>query len=230
MTSPPVLLFDGVTRLFGGHPALVRASLTIGRGTLVALVGPNGAGKTTLLRIAATLLRPTFGRASVDGLDLTRDRTKVRSLIGYLGHRQQLYEDLTCEENLRFWATMFDVGDREIPSTLDSVGLLRDAQSRVRALSQGQRQRLALARLLLRRPLLSLLDEPFASLDEEGKTLVHSILEEARSEGRAVVFATHELERGIAMADRVVTLHGGRVLADLPASEAAATLETHHHE
>ena len=222
----PILILDGVTRLFGRHPALVKASLCVSAGDVVALVGPNGAGKTTLLRVAATALRPTFGRGTVNGADVVRERARARRSMCFLGHQDYLYDDLTCEENARFWATMNEAPRSLVGWALEWVGLLGEAATRVRALSYGQRRRLALAGLIVRRPALVLLDEPYAGLDEDGKRLVDGLISECRSEGRAegraVVVASHDVERSARFATRVVTLEQGRVAGDMPARESLA--------
>ena len=219
-TPAPVLLLDGVTRLFGRHPALVRASTVVRSGEVIALVGANGAGKTTLLRIAAGALRPTFGRAEVNGHDLVHDRKEARLGVGLLSHQTYLYEELTCEENLRFWTAMHTLPADQIMWSLEEVGLLPEARTSAHALSNGQRRRLALAPLLLRRPSLLLLDEPYAGLDEDGKTLVDAIVAECRGERRATVVASHDHERIVRLADRVVEMRDGRIVSDLPAARA----------
>src|SRR5262245_52031854 len=162
----------GVTRLFGASPALVRIDLSIGRGEVVLLRGPNGAGKSTLLRVVATALSPTYGGGEVLGFDLVRERERIRAHVELLGHRTRLYEDLTAAENLTFWCAMTGVGRTGVPAALERVGLADVAGERVRGFSQGMRQRVAVARALLREPDLLLLDEPYAGLDTEARDAV----------------------------------------------------------
>src|SRR5262249_54485226 len=149
-------------KTFEFKPVLRGVSLSVPSGATVTLLGPNGAGKTTLLRILATLARPTAGEIAIDGLDLRRDAHVIRQRIGYLGHLPMLYDELTAEENLDFFARMYGVQDRQarVGSLLERVGLRAKAKGRVRDLSRGQTQRLALARALLHEPSLLLLDEP----------------------------------------------------------------------
>jgi heme ABC exporter ATP-binding subunit CcmA len=199
-----------VTRVFGALPAVVRIDLTVDRGETVLLRGPNGAGKSTLLRVIATALSPTYGSGSVLGFDLVRDRDHIRSRIELLGHRTRLYEDLTAEENLRFAAAMYSIRGG-IGHALEMVGLADVAAERVRGFSQGMRQRLALARMLLRRPDLLLLDEPYAGLDVHARDLVDQTVRTAHDEGCTVVVATHDVTRG-EFATRVVSMDQGRIV------------------
>ena len=216
-TAPPggaLLAVDlaGVTRVFGVAPALVRVDLAVARGEMLLVRGPNGAGKSTLLRVIATVLSPTYGGGSVLGFDLASGREEIRRHAELVGHRTRLYEDLTGRENLRFTCAMFDVDPAGIPGTLERVGLLEAADDRVRGYSQGMRQRVAVARALLRAPDLLLLDEPYAGLDAEAKEIVDDAALEARAAGRTVIVATHDAARG-RMADRTVHMESGRVMA-----------------
>ena len=206
----PAVLLSGVTRVFGVTPALVRADLRIERGEMVLLRGPNGAGKSTLLRIIATAAAPTYGSGSVLGFDLVRRRDEIRRRTELLGHRTRLYEDLTATENLRFVCAMHGIDGATVPAALGRVGLEDAARERVRMFSNGMRQRLALARLILRRAELLLLDEPYAGLDAGGKTLVDELVAEAHSERRTVVLATHDETRG-GLAGRMILVDAGRI-------------------
>ncbi|MGH2658312.1 MAG: ABC transporter ATP-binding protein [Actinomycetota bacterium] len=214
----------GVSRLFGLTPALVRVDLRVDRGQVVLVQGPNGAGKTTLLKIVATILAPTYGSGSVLGFDLERGKREIRRRVEFLGHRTRLYADLTTEENLRFAASLGGITARKpVLEALDRVGLLDQAGERVQGLSQGMRQRLALARAFMRRPDLLLLDEPYAGLDEAGKGLVDWLVLEAGTQGRTVVLATHDLARAELLADRKIRLERGRAVLDAPISDHLTT-------
>jgi heme ABC exporter ATP-binding subunit CcmA len=229
LTDPEALLADrpsdlgraaaavrltGVTRVFGIQPALIRVDLAIERGQTILIRGPNGAGKTTLLRLIATALSPTFGSGSVLGFDLLAGREEIRRRTELLGHRTRLYEDLTAQENLRFVCTLHGLDPAGVATALDEVGLADVAGERVRAYSQGMRQRVAVARILLRRPELLLLDEPYAGLDEAAKDVVDRTIEAARIEGRTAILATHDPSRG-SMASRTLHMEGGRIRPDL---------------
>jgi heme exporter protein A len=205
-----------VRKTFEFKPVLRGVSLSVPAGATVALLGPNGAGKTTLLRILATLARPNAGEITIDGLDLRRDAQDIRRRIGYLGHQPMLYEELTAEENLDFFARMYGVQSRQarVGVLLERVGLRAKAKDRVRDLSRGQAQRLALARALLHEPSLLLLDEPDSGLDEQGVALLEEILRERSAAGQTTIFTTHDLAWGLCVADKAVALVAGRVAYD----------------
>lgn len=213
-TRPPAVVASGLARLFAGVPALVDVSLRADPGRVLALLGPNGAGKTTLLRILATGIRPSFGTAEVDGLDVVRDAAAIRERVAFLAHASGLYDDLTARENLTFAATMLrtpEAGDR-VERALADINLLAHAAERVRSFSAGMRRRLALGRMLLGRPSLVLLDEPYAALDAAGVELVDALLDAWRSVGVSVLVASHATERLNAIADGSVLLDAGRVV------------------
>ena len=205
----------GVTRLFGAVPAVVRADLRVERGETVVLRGPNGAGKSTLLKIAATSLSPTYGGGRVLGFDLLLEREQIRARADLMTHRTRLYEDLTAAENLRLWCRLLGLGHEGVDAALDRVGMLEVAGERVRGFSQGMRQRVAIARVLLRAPELLLLDEPYTGLDAEARHAVDDLVRHASSEGRTVVLATHHPapER---LEHRTLHLDGGRIVREAP--------------
>ena len=216
-TALPAVRLSGVTRVFGVAPALIRADLSVERGEVLLVRGPNGAGKSTLLRVIATALSPTYGSGSVLGFDLVTGREEIRRRVELLAHRTRLYEDLTARENLRFTSALYGLDAGRIDPVLRDVGLADAAGERVRGYSHGMRQRVAVARALLRSPELLLLDEPYAGLDEEGKDVVDRVILAARAEGRTVVLATHDPSRGTA-ATRTAFMDGGRLLPDLRAA------------
>jgi heme ABC exporter ATP-binding subunit CcmA len=206
--------------VFGVVPGIVRVDLRVERGEVLLVRGPNGAGKSTLLRVIATALSPTYGSGSVLGYDFVRDRTEIRRRVELLGHRTRLYEDLTAAENLRFAATLHGIDPGGVEAALERVGLSDAADERVHGFSQGMRQRVAVARTLLRRQEVLLLDEPYAGLDEEAKALVDDVIEGAMAEGRTVLLATHDPARG-GMAGRTVAMEAGRISPDLRRREGS---------
>jgi ABC-type multidrug transport system ATPase subunit len=210
-TDAPAVSLSGVTRVFGVAPAVVRIDLSVDRAEILLVRGPNGAGKSTLLRLVATAISPTYGGGSVLGFDLLRDRDEIRRRVEFLGHRTRLYEDLTPLENLRFACTIHGVDPTRVPAALERVGLLDVAGEQVRGISQGMRQRVAVARALLRSPELLLLDEPYAGLDADARDLVDDVVREARASGRTAMLATHDVSRS-GIATRTLFMEGGRIL------------------
>ena len=210
-----IVSLQGVVALLGRFPALAGADLGVGESEIVLVQGPNGAGKSTLLRVCAGLLRIESGRAEVLGHDLVADRAAVRRSVGLLGHDTALYDDLTVEENLRFWARASRIDDEAVPAALDRLGVaerLRDVA--VRNLSAGQRRRTALAAVVVRRPRLWLLDEPHSGLDQGGRDLIDQVILDAASAGATVMLASHELDRTLDLATRHLTVAGGTITSD----------------
>lgn len=183
-------------------------------GHSLALTGANGAGKTTLLRIIATLLKPTSGEGSVDGLSLREEPQRVRERTTYVSARGFVYDDLTAAENLRFAAKMADVQvvAERIEEILEGVGLGRAAHQVVRTYSTGMRRRLVLATLRLRPVYLALLDEPYAGLDTEGTRLVDRIVADLLDAGTTVVIASHQDGEATRRASRAMRLENGRLV------------------
>jgi heme ABC exporter ATP-binding subunit CcmA len=158
-------------KTYGPSVVIDGVSFRLAAGQCLALLGPNGAGKTTLLRILATLLRPSAGSLQVNGLDALREPDRVRPLLGVVAHGSLVYEDLTARENLRFWEIMRggDASPARLMDALAQVELDGVADERVRTFSAGMKRRLGLARVLLSRARVLLLDEPFTGLDREAR-------------------------------------------------------------
>ena len=204
---------SGLGKRFGARWVLRGVTLDVRRGEAVGLLGPNGSGKSTVLRVVGTLLRPNAGTAMVNGLDVMRDASGVRSQVGYLAHTPGLYDDLTARENLLFAADMLGSPATAVETTLERVGLAHVAGDRVRGFSAGMQRRLALARLILRNPRVLLLDEPYSNLDAAGVELMNSVIAGIMRSGGAALVALHELAPAKAMLDRTRTLAEGRIEA-----------------
>ena len=216
VSAAPAIELWAVAQRLGASWALRGVTLTVGAGEIVAVVGHNGSGKTTILRVLSTLLRPTRGDGRVMGHDLRREADAVRGVVGLLAHRSGLYDELTAAENLVFAQRM--LGQRSdraaVERVLAEVGLARVADDRVRTFSSGMQRRVAIARLLLRRPPLLLLDEPYNSLDAEGVTVIDRLLAETRARGGAALVVLHDLARCTIAVDRVVEMREGRLCGE----------------
>ncbi len=209
-----VVQLDDAVAVLGGFPVLAGADLRVERGEIVLLQGPNGAGKTSLLRLCAGLLPLERGSGEVFGLDLVRQRAAIRPRVGLLGHHNGLYRDLTVTQNVEFWGSTVGATDDEIGAAMDRLGVGdRLADVAVAKLSAGQKRRTALACLVARRAELWLLDEPHAGLDAAGRDELDATLREAAAAGATVLVASHELDRAGALADRVLGVVGGQVVA-----------------
>ena len=208
---PAAVHLSRVTRLFDGLAAVSQVSLSIAAGEAVWLRGWNGSGKTTLLRVIATAITPTYGGGSVFGFDLQKRRNAIRARTDLLSHETRFYNDLTAAENLRFTCSLYDLDKQRADTALERVGLSDVGAVRVGSFSQGMRQRLALARCLMRAPALVLLDEPYAALDSDARVVVDDLLAAARTGGQTVVMASHEAPPPH-LIDREVMMDGGRVV------------------
>lgn len=199
--------------LLGSFPALAEANVRIDTGELVVVHGPNGAGKTTLLRLCAGLLPLSRGSARIMGFDIEAERASVRASVGFLGHANGLYLDLTAGENLAFWGQVVGADRDEVAAAAARMGLgERLMATPVARLSAGQKRRTALAIMAVRRASLWLLDEPHAGLDAAGRDEIDALLRDAVGAGATVVIASHELERSAALATRRIEVVGGRII------------------
>jgi heme ABC exporter ATP-binding subunit CcmA len=210
-----------LARRYGRRFALFDVSFEVPAGACVMLTGRNGSGKTTLLRVLSTLLRPDRGEVRVLGHDARAEAEAVRRRTALLGHRAFLYEPLTALENLALPARLLgrESGRAALVERLREVGLAERADDPVSTFSAGMRQRLALARVLLKDAEVVLLDEPYGHLDPPGFRLVDGLLEALRGKGRTVLMATHLLERGREHCERALVLEAGRLVFSGPTSD-----------
>ncbi|MFB3120224.1 MAG: heme ABC exporter ATP-binding protein CcmA [Stenotrophomonas maltophilia] len=204
---------EGLQKSFGDEPVLWDLDLEVQWGEFLVLLGANGTGKTTLLRLMSTQARPEAGQILVAGYDQKRQPRAIRRNIGVVGHLSYLYEDLTCRENLEFYGRLYQVKElsRQLEMVLDRVGLTQRAHQRVRTLSHGLRQRLALARAILHEPSILLLDEPEGGLDRQSIGMLRQLTAEWTAAGGSIVMTTHNEELGRSWAHRVGVLSQGKV-------------------
>jgi len=215
-----------VTKVFGLRPVLRGIDLRVAPGEFLTLFGPNGAGKTTFLRILSTLSRPTGGEVRVGGYMLPRQAAEVRRVLGVVSHMPLLYGDLSATENLRFYARMYglDPAQREarIAEVIGMVGLSRRADDLVRTFSRGMQQRLAIARAILHDPPVLLLDEPYTGLDQDAAATLDELLRGEATRGRTLLMTSHDIARGLALADRAAILSKGKIAYEGPGRSADA--------
>ena len=218
---PLMVHLDRVTKRFGASSALQGINLQLESGKCLGLVGPNGAGKTTLLKILSTLTVPSSGTVTIAGLDASRAAERIRPLLGVLSHRTFLYGHLTAFENLHFYGRMLGViqlGER-IREVLETVGLATLGRQLVRTYSRGMQQRLAIARAILHRPRLLLLDEPYNALDGQAVARLQELLRQLSGEGHTVVISTHDLPRGFELCDEIAIQRRGRIVDQINTSQ-----------
>ncbi len=207
-----------LTKAFGHRVVLRGIDLTINEGDFVTLMGANGAGKTTMLHIIATLSKPTAGEVSINGYRLADSASQLRRFIGLVSHKTLLYNNLTAEQNLRFYGRMYDIGNvsNRIETVLKQVGLWGRHKESVRTYSRGMQQRLAIARATLHNPPILLLDEPDTGLDQHANDMLGQLLKAVDISRRTILMTTHNLERGLSLGNRAVILAKGKVAYDQP--------------
>jgi len=207
---------ENVSRLFGVFAALRQVSVELDMGKCYVLIGENGAGKSTLLRILAGLLRPSFGTVRLFG---DFEPQQARERIGYMSHAPMLYDELTGQENLRYFAALYPGRKCLDPAeALRQVGLDPNLNRPLGHYSQGMRQRTSLARVLLPSPELLLLDEPFSNMDVESARQMVELLSGFRHQNRTIVITTHQRELAAPIADYVLALKAGQVASFEPGS------------
>ncbi len=210
--SPSAAELRDVVAVQQQFPLLSGVSLSLATGSLTVVTGANGSGKTSLLRLLAGVLSVTQGAATVLGVDLVSQHAEVRRRVGWLGHDGSFYQDLSVRENLVFAATALQRPLDEIAPALERVGLAHRSDVRTKDLSAGQRRRLSLAWLLVRRAELWLLDEPYASLDDEGRRFFDELLDDVQRGGGTVVMSAHDVLRSTSLEPDIVVMAGGRIV------------------
>jgi oleandomycin transport system ATP-binding protein len=208
---------EGLVKRFGRTPALDGVDLAVPAGSVLALLGPNGSGKTTTVRILATLLRPDAGRAAVGGYDVTRRPMAVRAMIGLTSQSVTVDEQLTGRENLELFGSLRGLGAAErrarAAELLEHVELSDSADRRAKTYSGGMRRRLDLAMSLIGEPRLLFLDEPTTGLDPRSRLGMWAVIRKLVADGTTVLLTTQYLEEADHLADDIVVLDHGRVIA-----------------
>lgn len=210
---------ESVSKNYGEVEALQDISLDIHSGELFGLIGPDGAGKTTLFRILTTLLLADKGMATVCGLDVVRDYKKIRTIVGYMPGRFSLYQDLTVEENLNFFATVFNTTVEENYDLVRDIYMQIEPFKKRKAgkLSGGMKQKLALSCALIHRPRVLFLDEPTTGVDPVSRVEFWDMLDRLKKQGITILVSTPYMDEA-ARCDRIALMRSGRCLSvDTPA-------------
>jgi ABC-2 type transport system ATP-binding protein len=214
-----MLIASHLTRSFGTRVAVRDLTFSLERGEIFALLGPNGAGKTTTLRMLAGLIAPSAGTIRIDGELMSRATAPhLRTRIGFLTEAPGLWDRLTVRQNLSVYARLYGLPLRTVDEALELFGIRDRAADPTAQLSKGLKQRVALARTLLHRPDIVLLDEPTAGLDPESARDVREMVLRLRGERRAVLMSTHNLDEVERVADRVAVVRSALVALDTPAA------------
>ena len=214
-----VLVVNGLGRDFGRVRAVDSISFSVAPGEFVGLVGPNGAGKSTTIKLLTAQLLPTRGSVTVGGVDVVEDPNGARRQLGYVPEDPSLYEYLSAREMVSFAAELRGASADEVESVLELAGLGADADRLIREYSQGMRRKTALACALVAKPPLLVLDEALNGLDPPSAARVVGALADACRAGQAVLLSTHVLDTLEKVADRIVMVAAGRVIADVGVEE-----------
>jgi heme exporter protein A len=203
----------GLSKAYGRAQVLRGLDLDVPWGQVLTILGPNGSGKTTLIKALAMLTRPDSGEIRIGGLTPKRSGQRIRRVIGVVAHDTLLYDDLTGYENLKFFARMFrlDRIEERIELVAERMGMTARLDQRVGTLSHGMKKRFSIARALLHEPLILIMDEPESGLDQEALALLEDVILDHSIPYRTVLMTTHNLERGLALGDRMAILSRGRI-------------------
>jgi ABC-2 type transport system ATP-binding protein len=207
---------EGISRNFGSITAVSNVTFSVEKGIILGLLGSDGAGKTTLLRMIASMIKPSAGKIFIEGLDVVRDRTKVKDLMGYMPQRFGLYQDLTVAENLDFFMDIFGIFGNERKKRQNqylSFSNLHPFVDRLAGdLSGGMKQKLGLACVLVHQPKVLILDEPTNGVDPVSRQEFWEIITEMRRSGMTILISTAYLDEG-EKCDRLILMHRSQVLA-----------------
>jgi ABC-2 type transport system ATP-binding protein len=216
---------QNLTKLFGAQAAVDAISFSVGKGEILGFLGPNGAGKSTTMKIATGYLPPSLGTVVVAGYDVQQEPLAVRRNVGYLPEHNPLYLDMYVHEYLEFIGAVHGLRGtslrQRVAQLVARVGLSREQNKQIGALSKGYRQRVGLAQALLHDPAVLILDEPTTGLDPNQIQEIRQLIREL-GEDKTVIFSTHILPEVTALCSRAVIISRGKLVADAPVSELAA--------
>jgi ABC-type multidrug transport system ATPase subunit len=214
--SEALVTADSISKSYGEIEAVKGISFALMGGEIVGLIGPNGAGKTTTIRMISTLIRPSSGSITVCGLDVMREPKEVRRVIGGYPEIAGLYERLTVYQNLRFYASFYDVDDRDkrIADYLEMFDLADRKNMAAGKLSKGMKEKIVFIRTVIHDPKVILLDEPLTGLDPDSRITLKGLLKKFRETGKVILLSSHTLSEVENICDRVILIDAGSVLVD----------------
>jgi len=218
MNNDIIIETKELTKSFGENLAVDRLSLEIPAGEVFGLLGPNGAGKTTTIRMLSSLIAPTSGEARVAGFQVGEEDYQIRKSVGILTETPGMYNQLSAERNLSFFAKLYEVENipEQVERYLRMLGLWERRHEAVGTFSKGMRQKLAIARALLHEPKVLYLDEPTSGLDPEASKFVRDFIIDLRQEGRTIIICTHNLAEADRLCDRIAVFRSSLLALDSP--------------
>lgn len=204
---------ENLKKNYGSKQALNGIDFTIEKGEIFSLLGPNGAGKTTTVKILTGQLNPNGGSVEIMDRDVFQNRKFLRPHMGVMPEETNLYERLSVRNNLKFFCRLYDAKFDKIAEYLDTVGMLAEADTPVKKLSRGMKQKVLLVRSLLHEPEVLFLDEPTSGLDPVSAASIHRLLERLNNEGLTILLTSHDMEEVDRLSDRIAFLHNGNIAA-----------------
>ena len=211
--ATPAIAVDELTYSYGELVAVNRISFEVAEGEILGFLGPNGAGKTTTVKMLTGQLRPESGRATILGMDISRNVDKVQGDIGVCFEVTNLYEQMSAVENLNLFARIFNTSNFDAEKLLERVGLGGRGKERVDGYSKGMKQRLMVARSILHKPKVLFLDEPTSGLDPTSSEAIRDIILEEKERGATILLTTHDMHEADKLSDRVAFMNQGKIVA-----------------
>src|SRR5437899_3350868 len=225
MAGEVVIRARELTKRYGANLAVDHIDLEVSAGEIVGILGPNGSGKTTTILVLLGLTEPTSGHAGVAGFDPLREPLEVKRRVGYLPDQVGFYDGLSARDNLAYTGRLAGLPRAEIDdrfaAAMDRVGLGDVGRNRVRTFSQGMRQRLGLAEVLMKRPSVAILDEPTTALDPHSTQEFLAMIRGLKADGTAVLLSSHHLDQVQSVCDRVALFNRGRIALSGTVTELA---------
>jgi heme exporter protein A len=206
--------------------------LSIKKGETVAILGPNGAGKSTLLKVIATLIKPSSGEVNINGMELKKNATEIKKLMGYLPHSSLLYEHYSPLENLVFFGNLYGVKgvEEKAIELVKRVGLSFFLKEPVKNFSRGMIQRIAIARAIVHDPELLLLDEPHTGLDQGAISILNEVIISMKNKGATTLMVTHDFKQAAEICDRIIFVKDGKIVDDFLMTEKEIDLLTEKYQ
>ena len=225
MAGEAVIRAEELTKRYGATLAVDHIDIEVGAGEIVGILGPNGSGKTTTILMLLGLTEPTSGRAVVAGFDPLRQPLEVKRRVGYLPDQVGFYDTLSARDNLAYTGRLAGLSrpeiDERFAAAIRRVGLGEVGRARVGTFSQGMRQRLGLAEILMKRPSVAILDEPTTALDPHSTQEFLEMIRRLKADGTAVLLSSHHLDQVQSVCDRVALFNGGRIVLSGTVTELA---------
>jgi ABC-2 type transport system ATP-binding protein len=217
MTDDGVITVEGLSKQYDGFTAVEDVSFEIKRGEIFGLLGPNGAGKSTIISILCCLLEPTSGKVIIDGLDVEKNATDIKKIIGIVPQEISLYYTLTARENLAFYAKIYGLSGKEMKNRIDEllemVGLTARADDRLEGYSGGMKRRINIAVALLHNPRILFLDEPSTGVDPQSRKRIYDTIRDLNRQGMTVLLTTHQMEDAEKLCHRIAIVDKGKLIA-----------------